>query len=53
MYPTMTIGGKLYPVWASEQKPKRRLTAGIAMYREMDMRLGLEKADAEMGGVER
>lgn len=49
MYPIMTIGGKLYHTWASEQKPKRRLTAGSAMYREIDIRFWLEKGDAALG----
>ena len=32
---------------------QEHLTTAATMYREMDMRFWLEKADAELGGVER
>ena len=35
-----------------ETKAKEHLTTAATMYRDMDMRFWLEKADAELGGIE-
>ena len=45
--------GKLYRRTGDAAKAAEHLTAATTMYRDMDMRFWLEKADAELGGVER
>ena len=45
--------GKLYRRIGDRAKATEHLTTAATMYREMDMRFWLEKADAELGGVER
>jgi tetratricopeptide (TPR) repeat protein len=44
--------GKLYRRTGDEAKAKEHLTTATTMYRDMDMRFWLEKADAELGRVE-
>jgi tetratricopeptide (TPR) repeat protein len=45
--------GKLYRRTRDSAKAKEHLTTAATMYREMDMGFWLEKADAELGGIER
>ena len=45
--------GKLYRRTGDQAKAQEHLTTAATMYREMDMRFWLEKAEAELGGVER
>jgi hypothetical protein len=45
--------GKLYRRTGDDAKAQEHLGTATTMYREMDMRFWLEKAEAEMGGVER
>jgi tetratricopeptide (TPR) repeat protein len=45
--------GKLLRRTGDESKAKEHLTTATTMYREMDMGFWLEKADAELRGVER
>ena len=45
--------GTLYRRTGDQAKAKEHLTTATTMYREMDMTFWLEKADAELGGVER
>jgi hypothetical protein len=45
--------GKLYRRTGDRAKSEEHPTTARAMYREMDMRFWLEKADAELGGVGR
>ena len=45
--------GKLYRRTGDRVKADKHLTTAATMYREVDMRFWLEKADAELGGVER
>jgi tetratricopeptide (TPR) repeat protein len=45
--------GKLYRRTGDPAKATEHLTTAATMYREMDMTFWLEKADAELGGVER
>jgi tetratricopeptide (TPR) repeat protein len=45
--------GKLYRRTDDHAKAQEHLRTARAMYREMDMGFWLEKADAELGGVER
>jgi hypothetical protein len=45
--------GKLYRRTGDAAKAGRHLTTATAMYREMGMTFWLEKADAELRGVER
>jgi tetratricopeptide (TPR) repeat protein len=45
--------GKLYRRAGDGAKAQEHLTTAATMYREMDMTFWLEKADAELGGVER
>jgi len=45
--------GKLYQRTGDRAKAAEHLTTARAMYREMEMRFWLEKADAELRGVER
>jgi class 3 adenylate cyclase/tetratricopeptide (TPR) repeat protein len=45
--------GTLYRRTGDVPKAREHLTAATALYREMDMRFWLEKAEAELGGVER
>jgi hypothetical protein len=44
--------GTLYRRTGDEAKAKEHLTTAATMYREMDMRSWLEKADAEWRGIE-
>jgi tetratricopeptide (TPR) repeat protein len=44
---------KLYRRTGDQAKAEEHLTTARVMYREMDMGFSLEKADAELGGVER
>ena len=44
--------GKLYRRTGDHAKAQEHLTTATTMYREMDMGFWLEKADAELGGVE-
>ena len=41
--------GKLYRRTGKREQAQEHLTTARAMYREMDMRFWLEKAEAEMG----
>jgi tetratricopeptide (TPR) repeat protein len=43
---------KLYRRTGDHAKAREHLTTAVTMYREMDMTFWLEKADAELGGVE-
>ena len=45
--------GKLYRRTGDRAKAQEHLTTATTMYREMGMSFWLEKADAELGGVER
>ena len=45
--------GKLYRRTGDRAKAQEHLTTATAMYREMGMTFWLEKADAELGGVDR
>ena len=45
--------GKLYRRTGDRAKAEEHLTTAATMYREMDMGFWLEKAEAELGGVER
>ena len=45
--------GRLYRQAGDDAKAQEHLTTAKAMYRGMDMTFWLEKADAELGGVER
>jgi hypothetical protein len=45
--------GKLYRRTGDDAKAAEHLTAAATMFREMDMTFWLEKAGAELGGVER
>ncbi len=45
--------GKLYRRTGDRAKAEEHLTTATTMYREMDMGFWLEKAEAELGGVER
>jgi hypothetical protein len=45
--------GTLYSRTVDAPKATEHLTTAATMYREMDMTFWLEKADAELGGVER
>ena len=45
--------GKLYRRTGDQAKAEEHLTTATTMYREMGMTFWLEKADAELGGVER
>ena len=45
--------GKLYSRTGDAAKAQEHLTTAATMYREMEMGFWLEKADAELGGVER
>ena len=45
--------GKLYRRTGDQTKAQEHLTTAATMYREMGMTFWLEKADAELGGVER
>jgi uncharacterized protein HemY len=45
--------GKLYRRTGDHAKAEERLTTATTMYRDMDMTFWLEKAGAELGGVER
>jgi tetratricopeptide (TPR) repeat protein len=45
--------GTLYRRTGDAAKAKEHLTTAATMYRDMDMRFWLEKADAELRGVER
>jgi tetratricopeptide (TPR) repeat protein len=45
--------GKLYRRTGDAAKAEEHLTTATTMYRDMDMTFWLEKADAELGGVER
>ena len=45
--------GKLYRRTGDRAKAEEHLTTARALYREMDMGFWLEKAGAELGGVER
>ena len=45
--------GKLYRRTGDHAKAREHLNTAATMYREMGMRFWLEKADAELGGVER
>jgi tetratricopeptide (TPR) repeat protein len=45
--------GKLYRRTGDRAKAEEYLTTATTMYREMDMDFWLEKADAELGGVDR
>ena len=45
--------GKLYRQSGKREEAHEHLTTAAAMYREMGMTFWLEKADAELGGVER
>jgi hypothetical protein len=44
--------GKLYRRTGDGAKAQEHLTTAATMYREMGMDFWLEKADAELGGVE-
>jgi tetratricopeptide (TPR) repeat protein len=45
--------GQLYRCMGDQANAQEHLTTASMMYREMGMTLWLEKADAELGGVER
>ncbi len=45
--------GELYRRTGDHVKAHEHLTTASAMYREMDMRFWLEKAETELGGAER
>jgi hypothetical protein len=45
--------GKLYRRTGDGAKAEEHLTSAATMYREMGMQFWLQKADAELGGVER
>ena len=45
--------GTLYRRTGDDAKAAEHLTTAATMYREMGMTFWLEKADAEVGGVER
>ena len=45
--------GTLYRRTGNASEGREHLTTATTMYREMGMRFWLEKADAELGGVER
>ena len=45
--------GTLYQRIGDRPKAEEHLTIAATMYREMGMTFWLEKADAELGGVER
>jgi uncharacterized protein HemY len=45
--------GRLYRQTGDGAKAQEHLTTAITMYREMGMTFWLEKADTELGGVER
>ena len=45
--------GTLYRRTGDAAKAQEHLTTATTMYREMGMTFWLEKADAELGGVER
>jgi hypothetical protein len=45
--------GKLYRRTGEDAKAREQLTTAATMYREMGMRFWLEKADAELRGIER
>ena len=45
--------GKLYRRTGDRAKAQEHLTTAATMYREMGMTFWLEKAEAELGGVER
>ena len=45
--------GKLYRRTSDGAKAREHLATAATMYREMGMSFWLEKADAELGGVER
>jgi hypothetical protein len=45
--------GKLYRRMGKRSEAEEHLTTAATMYREMGMTFWLEKADAELGGVER
>jgi hypothetical protein len=44
--------GKLYRRTGDGARAKEHLTTAVTMYRDMDMHFWLEKADADLGGVE-
>jgi hypothetical protein len=45
--------GRPYRRTGDQAKAEEHLTTARAMYQEMDMRFWLEKAETELGGVER
>ncbi|MGH8682306.1 MAG: hypothetical protein ACREVP_12485, partial [Burkholderiales bacterium] len=43
--------GRLYALARSREGAKEQLTTAMTLYREMDMRFGLERAEAELGAL--